>query len=123
MKDTVKVMLESEFGFGTEVYTKNKQAFMEMEIVTEKVRQLTGFTPEKVAVLNDGNNIYIEFAGNLERLMEDGGYDIEEALSMVMIENNIAALDANIILDESCVDRIDLDALVKVVGKEHIFRK
>ena len=123
MKDTVKVMLESEFGFGTEVFTKNKQAFMEMEIVTEKVRQLTGFTPEKVTVLNDGNNIYIEFAGNLERLMQDGGYDIEEAVSMVMMENNIAAMDANIILDESCIDRIDLDALVKVVGKDHIFRK
>lgn len=123
MENTVKVMLESEFGFDTKVYSRNKQAFCEMEIVTEEVRQLTGFTPEKVTVLNDGNNIYIEFAGNLERLMQDGGYDIQEALSMVMIENNIAAMDANIILDESCIDRIDLDALCKVVGKDHIFRK
>ena len=123
MKDTVKVMLESDFGFGTEIYSKNREILEGMNMVSESVRQLTGFTPEKVVVLNDEKNIYIEFAGNLERLMEDADCDIKEALDMVMMCNNIAACDANVIVDESAVDRIDMEALVKVVGAEHIFRK
>lgn len=123
MKDTVKVMLESDFGFNTEVTSKNRQILEGMEFVSENVRQLTGFTPEKVVVLNDDENIYIEFAGNLERLMEDAACDLQEALDMVMMCNNIAACDANIIVDESAVDRIDMEALVKIVGADHIFRK
>lgn len=123
MKDTVKVMLESEFGFDTNTYSKNKEILEGVELVSENVRQLTGFTPEKVAVLNDGNNIYIEFANNLERLMEDAKYDLQEAVDAVMIENNIAACDVNIIVDESAVDRINMEELIKVIGKEHVFRK
>lgn len=123
MKDTVKLMLESDFGFSTENYSKNRQILDDTTYVSESVRQLTGFTPEKVTVLSDGNNIYIEFAGNLERLMKDADCDFNEALSMTMEANKIAALDANIIIDESCVDRINLDEMIKVAGKEHIFRK
>lgn len=123
MKDTVKVMLESEFGFDTNTYSKNREILEGVELVSENVRQLTGFTPEKVAVLNDGNNIYIEFANNLERLMADARYDLQEAVDAVMIENNIAACDVNIIVDESAVDRINMEELIKVIGKEHVFRK
>ena len=123
MKDTVKVMLESDFGFGTEVYSKNREILEGMDFVSENVRQLTGFTPEKVVVLTDNENIYIEFAGNLERLMDDQGVDLHEALDMVMMCNNIAACDANIIVDESAVDRIDMETLVKVVGEGHVLRK
>ena len=123
MKDTVKVMLESEFGFDTNTYSKNKEILEGVELVSENVRQLTGFTPEKVTVLNDGNNIYIEFADNLERLREDAKYDLQEAVDTVMIENNIAACDVNIIVDESAVDRINMEELIKVIGKEHVFRK
>ena len=123
MKDTVKVMLESDFGFGTEVYSKNREILEGMDLVSENVRQLTGFTPEKVIVLSDNEKIYIEFAGNLERLMKDQEVDLHEALDMVMMCNNIAACDANIIVDESAVDRIDMEALVKVVGEGHVLRK
>ena len=123
MKDTVKVMLESDFGFGTEIYSKNREILEGMNFVSESVRQLTGFTPEKVVVLNDDKNIYIEFAGNLERLMEDADCDIQEAIDMVVTCNKIAACDVNIIVSESSVDRIDMEALVKIVGADHIFRK
>ena len=123
MKDTVKVMLESDFGFGTEVMSKNREILEGMDMVSESVRQLTGFTPEKVVVLTDNEKIYIEFAGNLERLMEDQGVDLHEALDMVMMCNNLAACDANLIIDESAVDRIDMEALVKVVGEGHVLRK
>ena len=123
MRDTVKVMLESDMGFGTEIYSKNREILENMDFVSEEVRQLTGFTPEKVVVLTTNDNIYIEFAGNLERLMNDGGYDLREAVDMVMMCNNVAACDANIIVDESAVERIDMEALVKVVGADHIFRK
>jgi hypothetical protein len=123
MRDTVKVMLESDMGFGTEIYSKNREILENMDFVSEEVRQLTGFTPEKVVVLTTNDNIYIEFADNLERLMDDGGYDLREAVDMVMMCNNVAACDANIIVDESAVERIDMEALVKVVGADHIFRK
>ena len=123
MKDTVKIMLESDLGFSTEVTSKNRQILDEMNFVSEEVRQLTGFTPEKVVVLSDDKNIYIEFAGNLERLMEDAGCDLKEAVDMVMMANNVAACDANIIVDEAAVERIDMEALVKVIGADHIFRK
>ena len=123
MKDTVKVMLESDFGFGTEVMSKNREILEGMDFVSENVRQLTGFTPEKVVVLTDNEKIYIEFAGNLERLMEDQNVDLHEALDMVMMCNNLAACDANLIIDESAVDRIDMEALVKVVGEGHVLRK
>ena len=123
MKDTVKVMLESDFGFGTEVMSKNREILEGMDFVSENVRQLTGFTPEKVVVLTDNEKIYIEFAGNLERLMEDQNVDLHEALDMVMMCNNLAACDANLIIDESAVDRIDMEALIKVVGEGHVLRK
>ena len=123
MKDTVKAMLESDFGFNTEVTSKNRQILDEMNFVSENVRQLTGFTPEKVVVLSDNDNIYIEFAGNLERLMGDQGLDLHEALDMVMMCNGLAAEDANIIVDESAVERIDMEALVKIVGEGHVLRK
>lgn len=123
MKDTVKIMTESAFGFDTTTLFKNKDLFENINLISEDTRQLTGFTPEKVIVLSDGNNIYIEFANNLERLMKDSGCDFKEALESVMIENNQMGLDANIILDESCIDNVDIDALIKVVGEDHIFRK
>lgn len=123
MKETVRTMLESSFGFETEVISKNKEILESMNIVTENVRQMTGFTPEKVIVLNDDNNYYIEFANNLEKLMEDAGCDFQEALEMVMTENKICAYDVNIIVEESCADRIDMNALIEAVGKDHVFRK
>lgn len=123
MQDTVKLMLESDFGFSMEGYAKNRSILENTQYVSDEIRQLTGFTPEKVVVLSDGNNIYIEFANNLERLMEDAKVDFREAIGMVMESNRIAGNDANIIIDESCIDRIDLDSLTAIIGQDHIFRK
>lgn len=123
MKNTVQTMLESDFGCSLNIFSDNKQILNNMDMISESVRQLTGYTPEKVAVLNDGNNIYIEFAGNLERLMQDGGYYFREALDMVLECNFIAGCDPYIIIDESAVDRIDLSAIVAEVGADHVFRK
>ena len=123
MKDTVKVMVESDFGFDTNILQQNRGLFESAEMISEDVRQLTGYTPDKVVALEDGNNVYIEYANNLERLMEDAGYDIQEALDAVLAEGQKMAVDPYIILDESCIDRVDIDALAKVVGTDHIFRK
>lgn len=123
MKDTVKVMVESDFGFDTNILQQNRGLFENAEIISEDVRQLTGYTPDKVVALDDGNNVYIEYANNLERLMEDAGYDVQEAIDAVMAESHKMAVDPYIILDESCIDRVDIDALSKVVGYDHIFRK
>lgn len=123
MKDTAKVMLESEAGFGTTIYSKNRQILDEMQLVSENVRQLTGFTADKVIALTDGNNIYIEFANNLERFMQDAQLDLREAVDEVMYANKVSAQDANIIVDESCVDRINMEEMIQVIGKNHILRK
>lgn len=123
MKDTVKIMAESAFGFDTTITSKNRQIFENMNMISEDTRQLTGFTADKVVVLNDGDKIYIEFANNLERFMEDSGYDFKDALSSVMTENKIGCLSANIILDESCIDNVDIDRMIAVVGEDHLFRK
>ena len=123
MRDTVKTMLESSFGFDTTEYSKNREILESMNFISEEVRQMTGYTPEKVNVLNDKNHYYIEYANNLERLMEDAQYDFQEALDMITAEYKISACDVNIIVDESCVDRIDMEALVKVVGADHVLRK
>lgn len=123
MQNTAKIMLESEFGFSSEIFSENRQILEDMNFISENVRQLTGYTPEKVIALSDGNNVYIEFANNLERLMEDGGYDFREALDLVMMENHAAGYDPYIILDESSIDRLDLSALIKEVGSDHILRK
>lgn len=123
MKDTVKIMAESDFGFDTNIMNQNRALFEGSEMISEDVRQLTGYTPDKVVALNDGNNVYIEYANNLERLMEDAGYDINEAIDAVMAENHTMAIDPIIILDESCIDRVDIDALASAVGADHIFRK
>ena len=123
MHNTTKIMLESEFGFSGEIFSENKQVFEGMDFISENVRELTGFTPEKVIALNDGNNVYIEFANNLERLMSDGGFDLREALDMVMTHNKVAGVDPYIILDESAIDRIDLTELMKEVGADHVLRK
>lgn len=122
MKDTVKIMLESE-GFGTQIYSKNKEILEQMDVISEDVRRLTGFTPEKVVVLNDDENVYIEFANNLERFMDDNLLDFNEALNMVMLCNNAGGYEPIIIVDESAVERIDMEALVKTVGVDHILRK
>ena len=123
MHNTTKIMLESEFGFSGEIYTENRQVLENMDFISENVRQLTGFTPEKVIALSDGNNVYIEFANNLERLMSDGGFDLREALDMVMTHNHVAGVDPYIILDESVIDKINLSELMKEVGADHILRK
>ena len=123
MKDTVKIMVESDFGFDTNTLQQNRGLFESAEMISEDVRQLTGYTPDKVVALDDGNNVYIEYANNLERLMEDAGYDIQEALDAVLAEGHKMAVDPYIILDESCIDRVDIDTLAKVVGADHIFRK
>ena len=123
MKETVKIMTESAFGFDTTIVSNNQQIFENMNIISEETRQLTGFTAEKVTVLDDGNNIYIEFANNLERFMQDSGYDFKEALESVMTDNKLMNVDPNIILDESCIDKVDINAMISVVGENHIFRK
>jgi len=123
MKETVRTMLESDFGFNMTGYSKNKEIFERISFASKEVIQMTGFTPEKVIVLNDNNTYYIEFCGNLERLMEDADISLQEAIDEVTMYNNIAACDVNIILDECCIDRINLDEMIKLIGIEHIFRK
>lgn len=123
MKNTVKTMLESDFGFATSTYSANKVAFENTQTLAESTVNMMNQTPDRVIVLKDNDKYYIEFANNLDRLMVDQKLDFKEAVEEVALSNKIAACDINIIIDESSIDRIDLESLFEEVGKEHVFRK
>lgn len=113
MKETVRAMLESEFGMPISMEDANIQAFHRMKPVSEEVRQLTGFTPEKVVVNSDGFQYYVEFSGNIERLMKDQQYTFNEAMSEIAMHNKIQLENVCVVVDESCINKLDLDALMR----------
>ena len=112
MVNTAKVMLESETGIAASYVNVNRSIFESFSPLTEAELQLTGYTPEKVCVLDRGDGRYfIEFSGNLERLMQDQKIDIDEAVELVCSENNIEPCDIGIIFDEAAIEKINMRKL------------
>lgn len=112
MKETVRAMLESEFGMPISMEDANIEAFSKMKPVSESVRHLTGFTPEKVVVNGDGYKYYVEFSGNIERLMKDQQLTFNEAMSEIAMCNKIQLENVCVVVDESCINKLDLNALM-----------
>ncbi len=113
MKDTVRCMLESEFDMPLSMEDTNLTLLQTIDPISESVRELTGFTPEKAVVLaTTDNHYYIEFAGNIERLMKDQQLSFNEAVEEICLSNKICLEDVSIIVDESCVDKICLEDLI-----------
>lgn len=110
MKNTVAMLAESELSLNIEKYQNNKSIFESFDSITESQRQLTGFVPEKVIVLVDeSSNYLVEFTNNIERLMKDQSLNLIEAMTEVCDVNNIPLSKTTLVLDESCLDKIDLD--------------
>ena len=114
MKNTVECLMESEFGFSIKSINENKKIYDELENISENVKQLCGYTPEKVIMLTDGEKYYCEFSNNLEKLMQDQKLDLSEAVEMVQESNNIFGEDINIIIDENSLEKLNLNEIEKI---------
>lgn len=115
MLDTVKSLLESSVEPEVDFFTQNRAALNMLESVAESERMSTRFTPQKVMVLKSPEGGYlVEYANNLERFMLDNDMGIKEAMLVVSEVNEIPVDECTVIFDESCVDRIDIGAVIKL---------
>lgn len=115
MLDTVKSLLESSVEPEVDFFTQNRAALNMLESVAESERMSTRFTPQKVMVLKSPEGGYlVEYANNLERFMLDNNMGIKEAMLVVSEVNEIPVDECTVIFDESCVERIDIGAVIKL---------
>ena len=115
MLDTVKSLLESSVEPEVDFFTQNRAALNMLESVAESERMSTRFTPQKVIVLKSPEGGYlVEYANNLERFMLDNDMGIKEAMLVVSEVNEIPVDECTVIFDESCVERIDIGAVIKL---------
>lgn len=115
MLDTVKSLLESSVEPEVDLFTQNRAALNMLESVAESERMSTRFTPQKVMVLKSPEGGYlVEYANNLERFMLDNDMGIKEAMLVVSEVNEIPVDECTVIFDESCVERIDIGAVIKL---------
>lgn len=113
MKSTVDLLLEAESSnFAVSVLTENAQCFDKIETVTEQQTQFLGYTAKKVnlAQQKDGT-VLVEFSNNLERFMNDQQLTLDEAMSALGEEYELIPAAISIVVDESCVDKINLAAV------------
>lgn len=111
MKDKLVGVCESAFGFSATVMTENAKALQDIEQLSESERALVGYTAEKVKIDSDGLDNFVEYSNNLEQYMKDSGLEFHEAVKEICKENDILSESVVIVVDESCVDKLDLVAL------------
>lgn len=115
MLDTVKSLLESSVEPEVDFYTQNRAAFNMLDTIAESEKMSTMFTPQKVMVLKSPEGGYlVEYANNLERFMLDNDMGIKEAMLVVSEINEIPVAECTVIFDESCVNKIDIEAVIKL---------
>lgn len=117
MKDTVISLMESAVNPEIDFLTKNVAAFNILESVTESQKVNTTYTPQKVIVLKDPEDTskyMVEFTGNLEYLMRDQEVGVIEAMDLVAAVNDISIDEFTLVLDESCVNKIDITKLIQL---------
>ena len=116
MKNTVKALIESAAIPEVDFLTKNTAALNMLDPIAEGDLYQTQFTPQKVMVLKRFNNegYLVEYANNLERLMLDQDIGIVEAMTMVCDQNDIAMDECTVVFDESCINKIDIGAVIKL---------
>lgn len=114
MKDTVKALVESACMPNLDFASKNRAAFNILDTVTEAQRINTTYIPQKVIVVKDPEGGYlVEFANNLERLMVDQDLGVEEAMQLVCDVNDLSINECTLVMDESCIDRIDISRIIE----------
>lgn len=124
MKDTVKALIESACMPDLDFVTKNRAAFNILDTVTEAQRINTTYIPQKVIVVKDPEGGYlVEYANNLERLMTDQDLGVAEAMQLVCDVNDLSIDECTLIMDESCIDRIDITKLIEADTDFDVKRK
>ena len=116
MKDTVKAIIESSVLPEVDFLSKNTAALNILDTVNEADRRQLAFIPQKVTVMKRPlkEGYLVEYSNNLERLMLDENVGIIEAMQMVCDVNNIAVDECAVVFDESCVNKIDIEAVIKL---------
>ena len=116
MKDTVKAIIESSVLPEVDFLSKNTAALNILDTVNEADRRQLAFIPQKVTVMKRAlkEGYLVEYSNNLERLMLDENVGIVEAMQMVCDVNNIAVDECAVVFDESCVNKIDIEAVIKL---------
>ena len=115
MKDTVKSLLESSVEPNVDFYTENLASLNILDTITESEKMSMGFNAQKVMVLKSPEGGYlVEYANNLERFMLDNDMGIREAMNVVADVNEIPIEECKVVFDNSCVNKIDIGAVIKL---------
>ena len=123
MKDTVKSLLESSVEPNVDFYTENLASLNILDTITESEKMSMGFNAQKVMVLKSPEGGYlVEYANNLERFMLDNDMGIREAMNVVADINEIPIEECKVVFDNSCVNKIDIGAVIKLDPEFDIVR-
>ena len=123
MKDTVKSLLESSVEPNVDFYTENLASLNILDTITESEKMSMGFNAQKVMVLKSPEGGYlVEYANNLERFTLDNDMGIREAMSVVADVNEIPIEECKVVFDNSCVNKIDIGAVIKLDPEFDIVR-
>ncbi len=116
MKDTVKAIIESSVLPEVDFLSKNTASLHILDSATAADRRQLQFIPTKVTVMKRPmtEGYLVEYANNLERLMLDQEVGIVEAMQMVCDTNDIPMDECAVVFDESCVNKIDIGAVIKL---------
>lgn len=115
MKDTVKSLLESSVEPNVDFFTENLASLNILDTITESEKMSMGYNAQKVMVLKSPEGGYlVEYANNLERFMLDNDMGIREAMNVVADVNEIPIEECKVVFDNSCVDKIDIGAVIKL---------
>lgn len=112
MKDKLIGVCESAYGFSPTIVTENTRAMDGFEKMSLEEKALISYDrPEKVMVGSDKIDYFIEYSNNLERYIKDSGLEFHEAVEEICKANDCLIESVVIVVDESCVDKLDLIAL------------
>ena len=114
MQDTVKALIESSVEPNIDFYTKNRSSLNMLDSITESEKMSMGFTAQKVLVQKspEDNRYLVEYANNLEKFMLEQDIGIKEAMSVIADINEIPVDECAVVFDESCINKIDIGAVI-----------
>ena len=114
MQDTVKALIQSSVEPNIDFYTKNRSSLNMLDSITESEKMSMGFTAQKVLVQKspEDNRYLVEYANNLEKFMLEQDIGIKEAMNVIADINEIPIDECAVVFDESCVNKIDIGAVI-----------
>ena len=110
MYENIIALCESGYGFKPSITMRNTLKLNEIPVID---KSKFNFNEQKVMVIsnNDKSKYFVEFTNNLERFIKDNNISVNEAIERVAEANNIFKNDIVVVLDESCIHKIDVEAL------------